>query len=149
VVAGPKENSALFTFALVDGAFQIQLSTGASKTLPTAHVQVPSGLLAYKSIALIERETLIQINLRPKQRADRGHRGDGREVARRTCVDWWIGRTDCRPRRKRKQPGRSRGFRVVFLHLMQHEKDVRERARWHHPDRGIRMRTMTLQPMRA
>lgn len=61
------KSSALFAFTLVDGTFQIRRSAGASKTLPMARVQVPSGLLAYKSVALSERETLIQINLRLSQ----------------------------------------------------------------------------------
>lgn len=50
------KSSGLFAFTLADGAFQIRLSAGASKTLPMAYVQVSSGLLAYKSVELIERE---------------------------------------------------------------------------------------------
>jgi hypothetical protein len=50
------KSSGLFAFTLVDGAFQIRLSAGASKTLPMAYVQVSSRLLTYKSVELIERE---------------------------------------------------------------------------------------------
>ncbi len=50
------KSSGLFAFTLADGAFQIRLSAGASKTLPMAYVQVSSGLLAYKPVELIERE---------------------------------------------------------------------------------------------
>jgi hypothetical protein len=50
------KSSGLFAFTLVDGAFQIRLSAGASKTLPMAYVQVSSGLLASKPVELIERE---------------------------------------------------------------------------------------------
>jgi hypothetical protein len=50
------KSSGLFAFTLVDGAFQIRLSAGASKTLPMAYVQVSSGLLASRSVELIERD---------------------------------------------------------------------------------------------
>ncbi|WP_157615380.1 replication initiation factor [Rhizobacter sp. Root404] len=50
------KSSGLFAFTLVDGAFNIRLSAGASKTLPMAYVQISSGFLAYKPVELIEYE---------------------------------------------------------------------------------------------
>ena len=50
------KSSGMFAFSLADGAFEIRLSTGRSKKLPMAYVQVRSGLLAHKAPSAIESE---------------------------------------------------------------------------------------------
>ncbi len=50
------KSSGLFAYSLADGAFEIRLSSGKSKTVPMAYVQVRSGLLAHRSVDSIEQE---------------------------------------------------------------------------------------------
>lgn len=50
------KSSGLFAYSLADGAFEIRLSSGKSKSVPMAYVQVRSGLLAHRSVTSIEQE---------------------------------------------------------------------------------------------
>ncbi len=50
------KSSGLFAFTLVDDAFMIRLSSGKSKKLPMAYVQVSSRILSHKKVEKIESE---------------------------------------------------------------------------------------------
>ncbi len=50
------KSSGLFAFTLVDDAFMIRLSSGKSKKLPMAYVQVSSRVLSHKKVEKIESE---------------------------------------------------------------------------------------------